>query len=209
MSAAKIPRATAGAGLLHRDSTVFLVCDVQERFRDLIFQMPSVIKTSRLMVRAGKELGVPVVATEQYPKALLRTVDELELSKHNVPVFEKMLFSMLTPEVERHIEQLPGPAKKSFVIVGLETHVCVQQTCLDLLERGADVHIVVDGVSSQRPLDRAVALNRMASAGAYLTSAESVCFMLMREAKFPNFKAVSNLFKEYGNDPSLLPFGNL
>jgi nicotinamidase-related amidase len=76
-----------------------------------------------------------------------------------VPTFEKKLFSMCTPEVMSHISSLGD--RTSFILFGIEAHVCVQQTALDLLEQGFDVHVVVDGVSSMSPLDREVALNRM------------------------------------------------
>lgn len=72
-------------------------------------------------------------------------------------------------------------------------HVCVQQTCLDLLEEGKDVHVICDAVSSQQPFDREIALQRMSQAGAYLTTAQSAAFMLMKSADHPNFKTVSKL----------------
>ena len=77
-----------------------------------------------------------------------------------IPTFEKKLFSMVTPEVTAHISALPPSPPTSYVLFGIEAHVCVQQTCLDLLSEGHDVHVVVDGVSSQSPLDREVALER-------------------------------------------------
>ena len=83
------------------------------------------------------------------------------------------------------------------VVVGIEAHVYVQQTCLDLLEQGADVHVVVDGVSSQQPLDREVAFQHLQQAGAYLTTAQSIVFMLMQSADHPQFKTVSKLTVEH------------
>ena len=146
-------------GKLDKSTTAILVCDVQDRFRDLIHEMGSVISTSRFLVKVAGVLDMPVIATEQYPKALLHTCAEVGLEDvSKSKVFEKTLFSMWTPDVKAHVESL---GVTSVAIVGLETHVCVQQTCLDLLDEGIDVHIVVDGVSSQRPLDRSVALERM------------------------------------------------
>jgi len=115
---------------------------------------------------------------------------------------------MTTPEVMAHIKSLGGAEKQHFIIVGLETHVCVLQTTLDLLALGKNVHVAVDAVSSSRQTDRAVALKRMENAGAFLTTAESALFMLMGSANFANFKAVSGLVKEYGKAPSELPFGS-
>ena len=82
-------------------------------------------------------------------------------------------------------------------MVGIEAHVCLQQTCLDLLEQGHDVHIIADGVSSQQKYDREIALRRMESSGAYVTTAQSAAFMLLGSADHDNFKAVSKLVKDH------------
>jgi hypothetical protein len=81
-------------------------------------------------------------------------------------------------------------------------HVCVQQTCLDFLEEGKDVHIIVDGVSSQQAFDREIALQRMSQAGAYLTTAQSAAFMLMKSAEHAHFKTVSKLTVEHMKLPN-------
>jgi len=108
---------------------------------------------------------------------------------------------MITPEVQEHIDSnLPDVV--SYILCGIEAHVCVQQTALDLLEMGHDVHVVTDAVSSMRPLDRGIALDRMAGAGAYLTSAQSLAFMLMQSADHPNFKAVSKLVVQNAKLPN-------
>jgi len=113
----------------------------------------------------------------------------------NVPVFEKKLFSMVTPEVDLHLKDL---GRTHFVLFGIEGHVCVQQTCLDLLEKGHDVHVIVDGVSSGKSLDREVALRRMEMAGAYLTTSQSIIFALLGSASHPKFKEISKLIVEHG-----------
>ena len=172
---------------------MLLICDVQDRFRDIIWGFDSVVRTSKLMIDGASVMKVPVVATEQYPKALGATVPELGGNLTRIP---KMLFSMHTTEVKAHLATL-GP-RDNFLICGLETHVCVLQTCLDLIEAGKTVHVVVDGVSSSRQLDRSVALKRLEAAGAIMTTAESALFMLMGSANYANFKQISNLVKEYG-----------
>ena len=96
-------------------------------------------------------------------------------------IFEKKKFSMMTDEVMECIDQKEEfKGRDSIVLFGIEAHVCVQQTCLDLLEMGKEVHVVCDGVSSQQPFDREIALKRMANAGAFLTTAQSLAFMLMQ-----------------------------
>jgi len=192
-------------GRLNPSNTVLLVCDIQERFKDVIWKFDSVLRTSKLLVDGCAVINIPIVATEQYPKALGKTCTEL--TSNDYPKFTKMAFSMCTPDLMSHIGSL-GPGKQHFIIVGLETHVCVLQTTLDLLASGKNVHVAVDAVSSSRPTDRAVALKRMENAGAFMTTAESALFMLMGSADFPNFKMVSGLVKEYGKVPSELTFGS-
>ena len=96
---------------------------------------------------------------------------------------------MLTPEVSAKLDEL---GKSSCLLVGIEAHVCVQQTCLDLLQQGKQVHLIVDGVSGQQAIDRQVALQRLQAAGAFLTTAQSAAFVLMQTAEHPNFKTVSS-----------------
>lgn len=125
-------------------------------------------------------------------------------------VFDKLRFSMVSDEVMRHVEATPQPAwavedglegaLARVVLVGIEAHVCVQGTALDLLERGIDVHVVAEGVSSQRRLDRSVALERMRQAGACITTAEAAALALVRGADHPNFKQVSKRLIKHNAD---------
>jgi nicotinamidase-related amidase len=207
------------AGILDPTRTTLLVCDVQERFAPLIYHAPTVIQTCRYMVNVAQILNVPIVVTQQYTKAFGPTVPEclapmvLEgsdtpaISIPTPPIFEKKLFSMLTPEVESHLGMNGSAGEKisseSFIVVGIEAHVCVQQTCLDLVERGKQVHLIVDGVSSQQVLDRSVALQRLAALpGVYLTTAQSAVFMLMHSADHKHFKTISKLTVQHMKLPN-------
>jgi len=180
-------------GKLHPSKTAILLCDVQERFRPLIHKMETVVRTCQYMTSVGHALDIPIVATQQYTKVFGGTLDECFATpeiKAATPIYDKKKFSMLTDEVSTKLTELD---KSSYIMLGIETHVCVQQTCLDLLEQGKDVHIIVDGVSSQQAIDRQVALQRMQAAGAYLTTAQSAAYMLMQSADHPKFKDVSKL----------------
>lgn len=120
---------------------------------------PAIVEVSRRVIAGAKLLDVKTIATEQYPKGLGRLVPELGLSS-DVPIFEKTLFSMCLPSTE----EIFKPYKNVIIVcdhwsfhcfqVGIEAHVCVLQTCLDLLEKGHNVHVVVDGVASRSPVDR-------------------------------------------------------
>lgn len=186
-------------GRLRPSESALLVCDVQERFRPLIHKMETVINTTKFMTSVARELNVPIVITQQYTKVFGPTipdafVDPTMLGTSFAPIFEKRKFSMLTEECTAHLNSLE---RKSFVLVGIEAHVCVQQTCLDLLELGHDVHVICDGVSSQGRYDREVALRRMEMSGAWLTTSQSAAFMLLEGADHPKFRTVSGLVKDH------------
>ena len=123
-----------------------LICDVQERFRNAIYKFDSIAKRSAFLTRCCQELQVPIIITEQNPKALGSTVREIKevLDESKAKIFSKMQFSMLTPEVE---EALTG---NQIILCGIESHVCVLQTALDLIEKGHEVHLVCDAISSIR-----------------------------------------------------------
>ena len=193
-------------GKLDPTKTCLFVCDVQERFRSLIHHSETVIQSCRYMTSVAEALSVPLIVTEQYPKVFGPTVKDCFASgtvPTNDVVFEKKRFSMLTEPVKTKLQTPPYAGRTSVLLVGIEAHVCVQQTCLDLLEQGdTDVHVIVDGVSSQQPIDRTVALRRMEQAGALLTTAQSAAFMLMQSADHPNFKQVSKLTVEHMKLPN-------
>jgi len=171
---------------------VLFVCDVQERFRPLIHNMETVIHQTKFMSEVSDVMGIPTVVTEQYPKAFGHTVPDLNLGEK--PIFEKKMFSMMTDEVTSHFKSL---GRDQVIMCGIEGHVCVMQTTLDLLEQGVDVHLICDAISSQRAHDRAAALHRMAGSGATVSTMESTVFELMRSAAHPEFRKISGMLKEH------------
>lgn len=203
MSAAASSKVAARVvGKLHPSSSALLLCDMQERFRPLIWNMETVVQTCQYMTSVAKALDMPIVATQQYTKVFGPTLKDCFASEEDLaatPIFEKKKFSMTTDEVQGKLNELN---KNSYIIVGIEAHVCVQQTCLDLLEQGANVHVICDGVSSQQPYDRRVALQRLQQAGAWLTTAQSAAFMLMQSAEHESFKTVSKLTVEHMKLPN-------
>jgi len=123
-------------------------------------------------------------------------VQEIDVS--GLKVFEKDRFSMLDAPIVDHLGDLVKKSpKKTAVLFGIEAHVCVLQTALELLERGFEVHVLSDGTSSTRSSDRFVAFERMRQSGVFITSSESILFQLMETSKHPNFKQISSeLLKE-------------
>jgi len=136
-------------------------------------------------------MKIPIIATEQNPKALGKLVKEIELK--NAKVFEKTQFSMLIPEVRNELEN----TKRSLVILfGIEAHACILQTAIDLKEANYDVHIAIDATSSVRPHDRFAAFDRLRQSKVFLTSTQSLILQLMVDSKYEHFKAISAWFKE-------------
>ncbi|RMZ54677.1 hypothetical protein APUTEX25_003055 [Auxenochlorella protothecoides] len=149
--------ARSSLGRIALGDTALFVCDIQERFREAIQGFPAVVDVSRRMIRAAEVFQIPVIVTEQYPKALGKTVSELtEVLPKDAQVFEKTKFSMLIDEVSEFLTRRDDI--KRILIVGIEAHVCVLQTTLELLETAS--------------------------------------FQLMGNTTYPNFKAISALFKE-------------
>lgn len=172
-------------------SSALLICDIQERFRPLIFNMRTVIDKAELLNRICNVLEIPAIISEQNPRALGTTVPEITKFPTTF-TYEKSKFSMYTDELATQLD-----SKRQVILVGIETHVCVLQTALDLLAQDLDVFVVCDAVSSQRPYDRAVALQTLKEAGARLTTTESIVFALMRDAKHPKFREISGMIKEH------------
>src|SRR5262249_5656377 len=142
--------------------TGLLVIDVQEKLVVKIPAADALVQNIGLLMDAAKEVGVPVIATEQYPKGLGPTVPDLAARAPQRP--DKVAFSCCAiPSV---IETFQSQARPKVVLAGIETHVCVQQTALDLLARGFQVYVAADAVGSRYPVDHEYALRRMERAGA-------------------------------------------
>uniref|UniRef100_A0A7S3JRL0 Isochorismatase-like domain-containing protein n=1 Tax=Aureoumbra lagunensis TaxID=44058 RepID=A0A7S3JRL0_9STRA len=180
---------------LRTGSTALLLCDIQSRFESVVHGFESLSRCASFLVKSASELDLPIIVTEQYPKAFKETIPAIKkiLPEKNTKIFEKTLFSMCTPEVKAHLNEL---GCTSVILCGLETHVCVLQTSLDLLSMGIDVHVCADGVSSQRKFDRSVALSRLATSGAVISTSESLLYQLVVDSKHPKFRALQPFIKE-------------
>ncbi len=148
------------------------------------------------MLDAAKLFGVPVLATEQYPQGLGPTVPELAapLGDLGVTIHAKQSFSCCGSPV--FVEQLLTSGRTQVILVGMETHVCVQQTALDLLAQHYAVYLPVDAIAARGELDDQTALSRMESHGATITTVEAALFELCTQAGTPEFKEISRLVRE-------------
>lgn len=176
-----------------REDTVGLIIDLQEKLVTHMHDRDDLVAKNRMLIEGLKLLDVPVVLTEHYPRGLGKTVENIAtLFAHDIP-FEKITFSCCDDAAIRSRLQLLG--KKTVIIAGIEAHVCVLQTMLDLSDIGMLPVIVEDAVSSRKASDKLVALRRMEASGGLTTTAESLLFELMRTAHHPSFKAISALVK--------------
>jgi nicotinamidase-related amidase len=172
-------------GLIARDRAALVVVDVQEGFRSYDTFAEVARRCGRLVEGAGI-LGVPVIATEQYPKGLKHTAPEVGLPEDVMRV-EKSVFSAV------RAEGFDLAGRDQVLICGIEAHVCVAQTALDLLEQGLTVQVVADAVGSRHAQDREVGLHRLDRAGATLTTVEAALLELCERAGTPEFKAVQKV----------------
>jgi nicotinamidase-related amidase len=180
--------------LMSRDDTAVLVVDVQERLLPAIRDGQRVVWNIRRLLEAARILGLSVVATEQYPRGLGKTVAELAERLDVIP--EKLMFSCRgCPEIFRDLRE---QGRSKILVTGIEAHVCVQQTVLDLIGDGFRAYVPVDAVGSRFDIDYTTALRRMDSAGAALLSTEAALFEWCELAGTPEFKQISALARELG-----------
>lgn len=171
-----------------------MVVDLQEAFRDPIGGFPTIASRTAAAVAGFGLLGVPVIVTEQYPQGLGPTAEEIRFSlpEGYVPI-EKSSFSAFSAVGVR--EKLESLHTVDVVLCGIETHVCVNQTALELVDAGYGVHLLTDCVGSRFEHDKLAGLQRMAAAGVVSSSVEMALFELMRASNHANFKEVQALIK--------------
>ena len=176
------------------ESTVFMQCDMQERARAKMWHMESAVDVAKLMAHTAHGHRIPLIVSEMMPEKIGPTISEITAAYDSPPalVYQKSSFSMCTEEVMKLLK-----GKKSVVLYGIEAHVCVQQTCLELISRGFNVHILVDAVTSKYPIARSAAIRRMERAGAALETYESVMTELDRDVANPKAPQLMQLAIRY------------
>lgn len=174
--------------LIDARNSCLLVVDVQEKLLPAIHDGTEVLDNACWLIDVARQIGVPVIASEQYPAGLGHSVEPLASRLRPGEVAEKLHFSCLG---EPCLDGLPGFAQAQIVVAGIEAHVCVLQTVLDLRAAGKHVFVVADAVGSRRPSDKALALERMRQAGVVIVSREMVVFEWLRVAGTDLFRSIS------------------
>lgn len=179
--------------LISRKDSVLVIVDIQGRILKAMKDKELVEERSLRLVKAAKILDVPVLATEQYPEKLGTTLDSIREAAGGIPTFSKMTFSCLG--AEGFSKALADLGRKTVILCGIESHVCVNQTTLDLLSNGYQVVLARDAVSSRFEIDLKTAIKRMNQAGVSIATTEMILFEWLEKAGTPEFKAVQSLIK--------------
>lgn len=177
---------------LEKENAILLIIDLQEKLMKAMKDREKVYKNTNLLIAAAKQLNIPIIVTEQYPRGLGQTVAEIEENLPQCSKVEKTSFSACTQSLK---EILGGIPQKTVIVTGSETHICVFQTVRDLLEDGYEVYLVRDAVCSRFDENYENGLELMKDIGAVITTAETVVFDLLKEAGTPDFKVISPLLK--------------
>ena len=175
------------------EEALFCLVDVQERLFPHVTNKEEIEKNLITLVKGLKVLSIPFIVNEQYKKGIGETIPSLKEIVEDYPHFEKTTFSCC--QNEPTMEAIKAADKKVVIVAGIETHVCVLQTCIDLLENGFKVVLVTDCCTSRKQKDTDLAIQRLVQAGVIPTTYESILFELTVNAKNPCFKEISSLIK--------------
>lgn len=180
--------------MLDRARSALLVIDVQEGYRGHTVEHERMVRRVRTLVDAATVMGVPTLATEQYPKGLGRTQPEVaDGFAPDTPVIEKL--SMSCCGQPRFVAALDALHRSQIVVCGIEAQACVNQTVHDLLARGYQVHVPYDAISARFETDYRVGWEKLVGSGAVPSTVEMVCLEWVRSAEAPEFKAIHKLIK--------------
>ncbi len=182
--------------LIDAAKSSLLIVDVQERLLPVMAKGNSVVERSIILLKAAKALGVPIAVSEQYPKGLGHAVEILIQDIGNAPVFEKSSFSCWRDDgLRKHFTAHHDSGRPQVIIAGIEAHVCVAQTAIDMAHAGFGVFVVADAVSSRAEASVPLALARLRQSGVEVVNTEMAVFELLGKAGTPEFKALSALIK--------------
>ena len=176
----------------NKDNTLLLVIDLQEKLMPAIYESDRIIKNSACLLKVFEMYGIKKIATEQYPKGLGQSVDEIKENLDDEYIFSKTSFDAITDEVSSYLKE---NKITNVIITGAETHICVYQTVRRLLFEGYKVFVVEDAVSSFNKEQKDLGLKAMSDMGASLVNTEMLMFDLASDAKDENFKEISKMVK--------------
>jgi nicotinamidase-related amidase len=178
--------------ILNRSQTALLIIDIQERIIKVMRKHEKLLENVTKLIKGAKIIGLPIYYTEQYPKGLGCTVESIK-NELNQEAEQKLNFSCIG--VKGLFNKLKENDISQVIVCGIESHVCVQQTVLDLLENGFQVNLPINGISSRFKIDYKTAIKRMEKNGAEITTVESILFELLEMSGTAEFKKISAIIK--------------
>ena len=179
--------------MLTTENTTLVIIDVQDKLSRVMYEREALFNNIQRLIKGIQVLDIPIIVTEQNPRGLGSTIPEISNLLPYLQPIPKFSFSCCGEE--RFLRELKELHRKQILITGIETHICVYQTVIDLLSLEYEVQIVVDCVSSRSLANRELGLNRVGLAGALRTSTEMVLFELLKIAKGERFKAIRAIVK--------------
>lgn len=178
--------------MLEKDKAALVVVDVQGKLATLMHEKESFYKNVTRMIKGAEVLGLPVLWTEQLPDKLGETLPEIKQHLSGEPLVKKTFSCCGDPQFNSNLE---ATGRKQVLLTGMETHVCVYQTAMDLLGQGYEVYLVSDAVSSRFAQNKELGVRRLADAGVLLTSVEMALFEMLVVAEGDQFKQVIQIVK--------------
>jgi nicotinamidase-related amidase len=179
--------------MISRTNAVLIIIDIQGNLAQAMYDKENLFANNVKLIQGFKAFNLPIIVTEQIPQKLGQTIPQIAAQLEGINPIAKETFSCW--DDLNFIKQLKALSRKHIVIAGIECHVCVYQTALDLISNGYTVHLVADAVSSRTPENRQIGIDAMKSAGAHITSTEMVLFELLRTAADPKFKEIFKIVK--------------
>ena len=179
--------------MISRTNTVLIIIDIQGNLAQAMFDKENLFTNNVRLIQGMKALNLPIILTEQIPQKLGKTLPIISQELEGIEPIAKEAFSCW--DDRNFIKQLKSLSRRHIVLAGIECHVCVYQTALDLISNGYTVHLVADAVSSRTPENRQIGIDAMKSAGAHITSTEMVLFELLHTAADPKFKEIFKIVK--------------
>lgn len=177
---------------MNKEDTLLLIIDLQEKLQPTIYQGAKIISKAQQIIQAFQIFGIPMIITEQYPKGLGHTIPEITSSLGETPTFEKLTFSGFIPEIQEYLE---NKAIKNVVLIGTESHICVYQTCKDLLQADYHVEVVKDAISSRTQEHAEHGLELMRDLGASVTNNETLIYEILGAAGTDTFEKILKIIK--------------
>ena len=179
--------------MLEIDNCSLVIVDIQGKLAQIMYEKELLFKNVQILIRATKILNIPILWCQQVPESLGQTIPEIKELLSDIEPINKSSFSCCRDE--QFINRIRDFNVNQVLICGIETHICVYQTAIDLLSKGYYVNIIADAVSSRTLNNKKIALNRMAVEGIKISSVEMALFELLKTAKHPNFKEIAKLIK--------------